>query len=152
MITSGKPLSSETKPLTFLLALTFLFLFSGCGQETVKQEYHDNGKLKRETHFKNEERDGLDTWFYANGNKMFEVHVKNGKAEGLRTEWYENGNKNRERYYKDGELDGLSIFWDREEILDTEDTYKDGLLIFKRCFDVEGNECECSIDTEEGCK
>ena len=36
----------KTKPLTFLLALTFLFLFSGSvfGQETeVKKKYHDSG-------------------------------------------------------------------------------------------------------------
>ncbi|SVB45091.1 uncharacterized protein METZ01_LOCUS197945 [marine metagenome] len=42
MRTTWKPLSNETKPLTFLLALTFLFLFSGSvfGQETeVKKEY-----------------------------------------------------------------------------------------------------------------
>ena len=37
------------KKLTYLLALTFLFLFSGSvfGQEEVKKEYWDNGKLKR---------------------------------------------------------------------------------------------------------
>ena len=29
--------------------------------------------------------------------------------------------------------------------------YKDGKLIFKRCFDVEGNECECS-DLGRDCK
>ena len=49
MRTTWKPLSNEPKPLTFLLALTFLFLFSGSvfGQETeVKKEYWDNGKLK----------------------------------------------------------------------------------------------------------
>jgi hypothetical protein len=35
--------------LTFLLSLTFLFLFSGSvyGEEEVKREYWDNGKLKR---------------------------------------------------------------------------------------------------------
>ena len=40
----------KTKPLTFLLSLTFLFLFSGSvyGQEGVKKEYHDNGNLKSE--------------------------------------------------------------------------------------------------------
>ena len=40
------------KQLTFLLSLTFLFLFSGSvyGQEEVKKEYWDNGKLKSETH------------------------------------------------------------------------------------------------------
>ena len=45
--------------LTFLLALTFLFLFSGSvyGQKEVKKEYYDNGKLKRETHYKNGKRD-----------------------------------------------------------------------------------------------
>jgi hypothetical protein len=38
--------------LTFLLSLIFLFLFGGSvyGQEEVKKEYWDNGKLKSETH------------------------------------------------------------------------------------------------------
>ena len=43
----------KTKPLTFLLALTFLFLFSSSvfSQETeVKKEYWENGKLKSEIH------------------------------------------------------------------------------------------------------
>ena len=93
--------------LTFLFSLAFLFLFSDfvCGQEIVKKKYHDNGKLKRETHFEHGNRNGRDTWFYKTGEKMFEVHVKNGKAEGLRTEWYENGNKKKEGHYKDGNLD-----------------------------------------------
>jgi len=44
----------KTKPLTFLLALTFLFLFGGSvyGQKTEEQkEFWDNGKWKREAHF-----------------------------------------------------------------------------------------------------
>jgi len=44
----------KTKPLTFLLALTFLFLFCGSvyGQETeVQKEFWDNGKWKSEAHF-----------------------------------------------------------------------------------------------------
>jgi hypothetical protein len=42
----------KIKPLTFLLAITFLFLFSDFvyGQEEVKKEYWDNGKLKKENH------------------------------------------------------------------------------------------------------
>ena len=37
------------KKLTFLLALTFLFLFSGSvyGEEPVDKQYWENGKLKR---------------------------------------------------------------------------------------------------------
>ena len=39
-------------PLTLLLSLTFLFLFSGSvyGQEEVKKDYWDNGELKTEIH------------------------------------------------------------------------------------------------------
>ena len=46
------------KKITFLLALTFLFLFSGSvyGQEEVRKDYHDNGKLKSEKHYKNGEK------------------------------------------------------------------------------------------------
>jgi len=42
----------KIKPFTFLLSLAFLFLFSGSvfGQEEVKKEYWDNGKLKKENH------------------------------------------------------------------------------------------------------
>ena len=49
------------KKLTFLLALTFLFLFGGSvfGQEEVKKEYYENGKLKGETHYKNGKKDGF---------------------------------------------------------------------------------------------
>ena len=69
----------KTKPLTFLLALTFLFLFSGSvyGEEPeVKNEFYDSGNLKIETHY------------------------KNGKKEGLRSSWYETGEKKRKVYYK----------------------------------------------------
>ena len=46
----------KTKPITFLLSLSFLFLFSGSvyGEEPeVQRLYYDSGKLKFETHFKN---------------------------------------------------------------------------------------------------
>jgi len=62
--------NKSMKPkLTFLLALTFLFLFSGSvyGQEEVKKEYWDNGKLKSESHY------------------------KDGNLDGRKTEWYEAG-------------------------------------------------------------
>ena len=84
--------------LTFLLSLTFLFLFSGSlnGQETeVKREYWDNGKLKSETHYKNGKSEGLATTYYKSGEKKDEVHFKNGKPEGLVTTYYESGEKEK---------------------------------------------------------
>jgi hypothetical protein len=45
--------------LTFLLSLTFLFLFSGSvyGQEEVNKEYWNNRKLKGGIHSKDGEKD-----------------------------------------------------------------------------------------------
>ena len=66
------------KQLTFLLSLTFLFLFSGSvyGQEDVKKEYWDNGKLKIETHYKNGKPEGLATHWFWSGNKKSKVLCK----------------------------------------------------------------------------
>ena len=80
------------KPLTFLLSLTFLFLFSGFvfGQEPeVKREYWDNGKLRTEYHFMK----GLVTDWYKSGKKESESHYKNGKLDGLATIWYQDGGR-----------------------------------------------------------
>jgi antitoxin component YwqK of YwqJK toxin-antitoxin module len=96
----GKKLETNemNKPLTFLLSLIFLFLFSGSvyGQEEVKKEYWENGKLRKEVHYKNGKKDGLETWWYESGKKKREIHYKNGKEEGLETLWWESGEKNRE--------------------------------------------------------
>ena len=96
-----------TKPITFLFALTFLFLFSGNGfvygdEPEVKREYWDNGKLRLEGNYRDGKLDGLSTYFYENGIKMFEVHFKYGKKDGLQTHWYTNGKKWYERHYKYG--------------------------------------------------
>ena len=74
----------KTKPLTFLLALTFLFLFSGSvfGQEEVKKEYYENGKLRNETHYKNGIKEGLSTFWGESGEKKMESHYNNGKKGG----------------------------------------------------------------------
>ena len=44
------------KELTFLLPLTFLFLFSGSvyGEEPVDKQYWGDGKLKNETYYDEE--------------------------------------------------------------------------------------------------
>ena len=61
----------KTKPLTFLLSLTFLFLFSGSvyGQEEVKKKYWENGQLMTEVPFKNGKREGLETIWRKSGEK-----------------------------------------------------------------------------------
>ena len=74
----------KTKPLTFLLSLTFLFLFSGSlyGQETeVKREYWDNGKLNIESHYKNGIENGLWTEWDEDGKKTFQGTFKDGNEQ-----------------------------------------------------------------------
>ena len=92
----------KTKPLTFLLALTFLFSGSVYGQEEVKKEYWDNGKLKWEEHYKDGKKDGVATFWYKNGQVETESHYKDGKEDGLWTEWSEIGDRIDERHFVDG--------------------------------------------------
>ena len=91
-------------PLTFLLSLTFLFLFSGSvfGQEEVKKEYYDSGKLRSVFHYKNGKPEGLETWWYENGKKKSTKHFKDGIENGVRTEWNEDGKKTFQGNFVDG--------------------------------------------------
>ena len=115
--------------LTFLLSLTFLFLFSGSvyGQEEVKKEYWGNGKLQSETHYKNGKKEGLMTTWYETGEKKYETHYKNRKREGLATWWYRNGNKETERHFKNGIENGVRKEWDEDGTLTGEGYYIDGV-------------------------
>ncbi len=90
--------------------------------------WYENGQKERERTYKDGEKDGLYTMWYENGQKDSEGTFKDGKEDGLYTMWYENGNK-------------------REEV-----KFKDGESISSRCWDEDGNECECSEKWWEGCK
>jgi len=119
----------KTKSLTFLLALTFLFLFSGSvfGQETeVKKEYWDNGKLKSEKRYKDEIPEGLWTEWYENGRKSFEKHFKDGNLDGLRTNWTKSGKKRYEARYKNGKKHGRRTIWWSDGMKHSETHYKNG--------------------------
>jgi hypothetical protein len=113
MRTTWQSFSNKTKPLTFLLALTFLFLFCGSvfGQEEVKKEYHDNGKLKSEVPLKNGIPEGTWTYYYNSGEKYYEITYKNGIKEGLVTGWYRSGKKMYEYHNKNGVEEGLEHWW-----------------------------------------
>jgi len=94
------------KPLTYLLSLTFLVLFSGSvyGQEEVKKEYWDNGKVKSETHYKDGKKDGLQTEWYENGQKSYEANYKKGKEDGIVTSWDREGNITKTEILENGKV------------------------------------------------
>ena len=130
-----------------------LFLISGCSKKELEPVDETSIIEKNGVYYTKDKKpySGQVSSLYENGSMKSEWTLKNGKLDGLYKLWYKSGKKWFQKNYKDGKLDGLSIFWDREEFLDTEKTYKDGKLILQRCFDVDGNECECS-DLGRGCK
>jgi antitoxin component YwqK of YwqJK toxin-antitoxin module len=70
--------------LTFLLALTFLFLLSGSvyGEEPVDKQYWGNGKLKWETYYDEKQEKVIGVGWYKSGQKEVEVHYINLEKEG----------------------------------------------------------------------
>ena len=85
----------EIKYLTFLLSLSFLFLFYSSSfvfseESEVKKERWENGNKRLEEHYKDGKLDGLLTYFYENGVKMFEVYYNHGEKNGLKAHWYPN--------------------------------------------------------------
>ena len=133
------------------LIISLLLLSVGFCQ----QEYNANNLNEIDGVFytkdTNEPYSGTVFSLYENGNIESEWTLKDGRLDGLYTLWYKSGRKWLQNTYKDGKLDGLSIYWDRKEQLDTKRTYKDGELISQKCWDEDGNECECS-DLGRGCK
>ena len=67
-------------------------------------------------------------------------------------EYQSNGKKRLEGTYKDGELDGLVTHWMANGQKKVEVTFKDGEFISSKCWDEDGNECECGENWWEGCK
>ena len=80
---------------------------------------------------------------YDDGKKKEEGIFKDGKSDGVRTEWNWNGQKGSEGNYRDGKQDGKATIWHENGQKSDEVTYKDGELISEKCWDEDGNECEC---------
>ena len=112
-------------------------------------EFYENGQLQNFGSLnKDGNKVGLWTEWDWNGQKRKEETYKNGFKDGLHTSWYENGQKRQEGTHKDGKSDGLVTFWYRNGQKRGERTFKDGSSypISEKCWDEDGNECECSED------
>ena len=55
--------------------------------------WHENGKIREEGTFKNQEMDGMWTHWFENGMKRTEKNYNNGKITGKWTYWEEDGTK-----------------------------------------------------------
>ena len=88
---------------------------------------------------------------YENGQKVRKGTCKDGEVDGKWTYWYENGQKSEERTYKDGVQYGLYTAWHENGQKSVEGTWWDGERISSKCWDEDGDECECN-GWGTGCK
>jgi hypothetical protein len=65
-------------------------------------KYHDNGKLKNRTDYKDGKKDGLSEWFWENGTLGQRGNLKGGKKNGLLEVFSQNGKLIRSVNYKNG--------------------------------------------------
>ena len=139
-----------------LLIVLPLFISVGYSQKFVHTETFENGNIKSITSHK-ETRNRIVkvqyVEYYENGWKENEGNEwnENRKDWNEWTEWYENGQKSSERTWDEKE-DGLwSYFYENGQKY-LEKTYKDGKEISSKCWDKDGNDCECGQYWWEGCK
>ena len=91
------------------------------------------------------------TDWYENGQKKSEGSSTHGVKNGTWTWWYEYGQKSSERTWDEKE-DGLLTYFYENGQKYLEKTYKDGKEISSKCWDKDGNECECGQYWWAGCK
>ena len=114
--------------------------------------YRTTGNKSLEGRYKDGLRNGKWSWWNEDNKMDSSGTYNNGIQDGKWTSWYENGQKKQEETYKDGEYDGLKTSWYENGQKSWEGTFKDGESISSRCWDEDGNECECSEKWWEGCK
>ena len=112
------------------ILLITLLLIVGCSKEPINYETtlveRDGVFYTKDT---NKPYSGDVFSLDKNGEIEEEKTLKNGIVwNGKWTEWYENGQKK------------------------VEVTFKDGEFISSKCWDEDGNECECGENWWEGCK
>ena len=74
-------------------------------------QWFENGKMKKQSEYKNGKLHGTLSEWYKNGQKKYEQHFKDGKKDGSFTRWFDDGHKHYVEQYKNGKLDGLSNYW-----------------------------------------
>ncbi len=85
--------------------------------------YYEDGQKKLEGAYKNGERIGQWSYWYANGNLWSQGEYKNGLENGLKSVWHENGQKYYEGDLKDGTRVGKWNFWEKDGTLIKEIDY-----------------------------
>ena len=93
------------KKISFLAgSVLAAVLLSGC--EDVRTEKFSNGNLRFETHYSNDQKNGLEKEFYEDGSLKRETLYENDKRQGVTKEYFKNGTLEAEFNYENGLIEG----------------------------------------------
>lgn len=109
-----------------IISILLLFVMFGCqtDEQKVVYSYHENGGVKEEITFKENEPNKQCIYrYYENGTLNNVVNMKDGKREGICTSYFKNGQKHEECFFSEGKQNG-NLFVYRE----------DGSLYIKRTY------------------
>jgi antitoxin component YwqK of YwqJK toxin-antitoxin module len=135
----------------FVIFFCILFLLAGCTE--VKQEFHDNGKLKSETHYRFGKETGTTRhyhfWYFVT---TMEVEMKKGKKhgkfikrhfndrlevtafyindliDGVEMHYYNTGTPSKETHYTKGVKNGPAKSWHLNGLLKESGTFVNDLF------------------------
>ena len=88
-------------------SLAAALFFSAC--EDVRTEEYPSGKIRIQSTYVKDKKQGPEKEFYENGNVKREANYANDRREGIVKEYYEDGSLEAEYNYVDGYIDGLVI-------------------------------------------
>lgn len=76
-----------------------------------QEEFYENGKLKSESNYLRNSKNGLQTQWHENGTVAVQSNFQNGEQHGEETRYYPNGKVRQKSVYQRGKLDGDQILY-----------------------------------------
>ena len=112
-------------------------LLSAC--EDVRVEKYPSGKVRSETVYVNDKKEGLEKEYFENGNVKREANYVNDRREGTVKEYYEDGSIMAEYNYADGYIEGEVIRYHKNGKIASKAVYKQNKQVnFGENFDENG--------------
>ena len=90
--------------LSAILAITAAFFFTAC--EDVRVQEFPDGKVRMETTYVKDKKQGLEKEYYNNGTLKRETTYNEDRKEGVQKEYYDDGTLQAETPFADGYIEG----------------------------------------------
>lgn len=120
----------------FTLALIFALL-AAC--DDIRQENYPSGKIRIQTQYVNDKKNGQQIEFYESGAKKSEKTFVDGKEQGMATEYYESGTVKANVPYEKGAVQGTATRYHENGKIQSVTLYEKGMVIaFPETYDFSG--------------